>query len=220
MSALLEIHDLKAGYIRNVDVLQGIDLSVDSGETIGIIGLNGSGKSSLAKAIVGRIPFRSGKILFNGASLMNVRPDRLTAMGISYMRQGGGVFGNLTVEENLYLASRDIQYLPPFFSAKKKMQADRLSGGERQMLAFSIALASNPKLLILDEPGAGLSPSAADEIYETMNRLIKERELTVLLIEQNVARAVSLSSRVAWVEDGRLTLVPADFELIKNKYFL
>jgi ABC-type branched-subunit amino acid transport system ATPase component len=220
MSALLDIRGLKAGYIPEVDVLQGIDLSVNSGETIGILGLNGSGKSSIAKAIAGQIPFRTGSILFNGDSLMTVRPDRLRAMGISYMRQEGGVFGNLTVEENLYLASRDVQYLPSFFAAKKKMQADRLSGGERQLLAFSMALSSNTKLLILDEPSAGLSPSAADEIYETMKRIIRERALTVLLIEQNVARAVSLSTRVAWVADGRLAIEPADFEYLKNKYFV
>jgi ABC-type branched-subunit amino acid transport system ATPase component len=220
MSALLDIKGLKAGYIPKVEVLRGIDLSVSSGEIIGIIGLNGSGKSSLAKAIVGQIPFRTGSISFNGQSLMNVRADRLRAMGISYMRQGGDVFGNLTVEENLYLASSDIPYRPPFYSAKRKMQADRLSGGERQLLAFSMALASNTKLLILDEPSAGLSPSSVDEVYETMSRLIRERALTVLLIEQNIARAVSLSSRVAWVSDGRLTLEPADFEYIKNKYFV
>ena len=220
MNALLDIKELKAGYIPKVEVLRGIDLSVNTGEIIGIIGLNGSGKSSLAKAIVGQIPFRTGSISFNGQSLMNVRADRLKAMGISYMRQGGDVFGNLTVEENLYLASSDTPYRPPFYSAKRKMQADRLSGGERQLLAFSMALASNTKLLILDEPSAGLSPSAVDEVYETMSRLIRERALTVLLIEQNIARAVSLSSRVAWVSDGRLTLEPADFEYIKNKYFV
>lgn len=220
MSALLDIKGLKAGYFPEVDVLQGIDLSVNFGETIGILGLNGSGKSSIAKAIVGQIPFRAGTISFMGKSLMNVRTDRLRAMGISYMRQEGGVFGNLTVEENLYLASRDVLYLPSFYPAKKKMQADRLSGGERQLLAFSMALTSNTKLLILDEPSAGLSPSAADEVYQTMERIIRKQALTVLLIEQNVARAVSLSSRVAWVSDGGLTMEPADFEYLKNKYFL
>lgn len=225
MSALLEIRNLFAGYSPSSNILQGISFSLNKGETVGVIGLNGSGKSTLAKALMGQIPYRVGEILFKGSSLMGAPTSALRKMGIAYMRQGGAVFGNLSVEANLWLAARTStlrskKSLPPLLKEKSKLQASRLSGGERQLLALYMALASDPELLILDEPGAGLSPAAFGQMYSQLRDMTVEKKITTLLIEQNVARAVELSSRIALVSNGKITTLPADFEIIKNAYFL
>ncbi len=221
---MLEVKDLKAGYSRDVNILEDIGFTIGPGEVLGVIGLNGSGKSTLAKALVGRIPFRSGSITYGGISLMGVPESGLAGMGIAYMRQGGSVFGTLSVEENLTLAAgkRDIRsiYTPSFFPDKRKVRADRLSGGERHILALSMALASNPTLLILDEPCAGLSPSVSEAVYVLLEKMIRDRSLSVLLIDHNVARLVALSSRIALLSEGRLSLLPADMNTVKNSYSL
>lgn len=224
MSALLEIKNLKAGYSWDTPVLKDVDLSIESGEVLGVIGTNGSGKSTLAKTLVGRVPFRSGSITFDGVSLIDEPESRLSKMGISYMEQGGVVFGSLSVEENLKLAAgkQKIHSIctPSYYQEKRRMRADFLSGGERHMLALSMALASNPKLLILDEPCAGLSPNASETFYRLLKQLMTTRSLAILLIEHNVARAVALSSRIALVTEGRINLLPADMETIKHLYIL
>ena len=225
MSALLEIRNLFAGYSISSSILQGINLSMDKGEVVGVIGLNGSGKSTLARALMGQIPYRKGDILYKGVSLMDVPTSALRKMGIAYMRQGGAVFGNLSVASNLYLATdsgamRSSISLPPSLKDKSRLLASRLSGGERQLLALYMTLASDPELLILDEPGAGLSPAASEQMYSHLRDMTAEKKITTLLIEQNVARAVELSSRIVLVSNSNITSLPADFEKIKNTYFI
>ena len=201
MSELLSIKGLWGGYKEGVDILRGIDMTVQEGEAVGIIGLNGSGKSTLGKAIMNMIPFRRGEILFDGEGIMGLSTSELVRNGISIMQQGGKVFPNLSVWENLELAFssrmdsefdrlRDI--IPILRSPKKELQhrmADKLSGGQKHQLALAMTLATRPRLVILDEPSAGLSPKAVEEMYGVINELIMGR-LTVLLIEQNVGKAV------------------------------
>ena len=172
MSALLTIKDLWGGYKEGVDILRGIDLSVEEGQAVGIIGLNGSGKSTLGKAIMNMIPIRRGDITFAGESVMSLSTHELAQKGLSIMQQGGRVFPNLSVWENLELAFNtgmgegfdQLRAIIPMLQRPKKelqrQMADKLSGGQKHQLALAMTLATRPRLVILDEPSAGLSPRA------------------------------------------------------------
>lgn len=201
MSELLKISDLRGGYKEGVDILRGIDLSVQEGEAVGIIGLNGSGKSTLGKAIMNMIPIRRGQIIFDGEDVTALSTHELSRKGLSIMQQGGQVFPTLSVWENLELAMtsasslneiRDI--IPLLQRPKRELQhkmADKLSGGQKHQLALAMTLATNPKLVILDEPSAGLSPKAVEEMYTVLLSIRKFRNISVILIEQKIARAIS-----------------------------
>lgn len=202
MSELLKISGLKGGYKAGVDILRGIDMSVDKGEAVGIIGLNGSGKSTLGKAIMNMIPIREGEILFQGESIMDLPTHEIVRKGISIMQQGGQVFQNLSVWENLEVAfglkmdgyfEQLREIIPLLQEPKRKLQhqmADKLSGGQKHQLALAMALATQPKLVILDEPSAGLAPKAVKEMYEVLDSVRSQLKVTVFLIEQNIAQAI------------------------------
>jgi ABC-type branched-subunit amino acid transport system ATPase component len=202
MSELLRITGLKGGYKEGVEILHGIDMTVQRGEAVGIIGLNGSGKSTLGKAIMNMIPFREGEIEFDGESITSLSTYQLARKRLSIMQQGGQVFPNLSVWENLELAfpmgmGRSFHLLsniiPMLQLPKNELQhkmADKLSGGQKHQLALAMALAAEPKLVILDEPSAGLSPKAVEEMYEILRAVRESFGVTILLIEQNVAKAV------------------------------
>lgn len=215
MSTLLEIRDLFGGYARGVDILQGVNLSVEAGEAVGIIGLNGSGKSTLGKAVMNLIPYRSGSIAFDGQPVETKIPHELSGMGIVVMHQGGVVFPNLSVWQNLMLATgknTDRAYfaqlkevipllMQPVHRLKRTM-ADKLSGGQRHELALAMTLARKPKLVILDEPSAGLSPIAVAQMYEMLAQIRKRFGVTMILIEQNVARAVEFCDKCLIIGQG------------------
>lgn len=214
MSELLRITNLRGGYKKEVDILRGIDLTVEEGEAVGIIGLNGSGKSTLGKAIMNMIPFRSGEFFFDGEDVSSLSTHELSRIGISIMSQGGRVFQNLSVFENLELAFsaglghsfEQLQEVIPMLKQSKEMlqhqSADKLSGGEKHQLALAMTMAMHPRLVILDEPSAGLSPKAVEELFEILSDARKELAITLLLIEQNVSKAMSFCDRSVFMQQG------------------
>lgn len=202
MSELLSIKGLWGGYKEGVDILRGIDMTVNEGEAVGIIGLNGSGKSTLGKAIMNMIPIRKGEIVFAGEDISSLSTHELARKGISIMQQGGQVFPNLSVWENLELAfasgmdssfEQMQEIIPMLREPKRKLQrqmADRLSGGQKHQLALAMTLATRPRLVILDEPSAGLSPKAVEEMYAILREVRAKMSVTILLIEQNATKAI------------------------------
>ena len=212
----LEIRGLSGGYERGVNIVEDICLTVPTGEAVGVIGLNGSGKSTLAKALVNLLPYRSGSIFFAGEDVTQKRTHELARKGIALMHQGGTVFPNLTVRENLRFAygSCWTQHTPgklagifPLFSTpgKLRIMADKLSGGERHELALAMTLAREPRLLILDEPSAGLSPAEVTRIYTILSDLRAASGQSIILIEQNVTRAAAFCDRCVLMETGHAT---------------
>lgn len=216
MSELLCISGLWGGYKEGVDILRGIDMTVNEGEAVGIIGLNGSGKSTLGKAIMNMIPIRKGEIVFNGEDITGLSTHELARKGISIMQQGGQVFQNLSVWENLELAygnglENDLECIRDIFpmlqKSKKELNhkmADKLSGGQKHQLALSMALAVHPKLVILDEPSAGLAPKAVGQMYEIIDKVTQELNMSLILIEQNVSKAVQYCKRSLLLQQGQV----------------
>ena len=210
MSELLKINNLWGGYKEGVDILRGISMEVQQGEAVGIIGLNGSGKSTFGKAIMNMIPIRKGEILFEGEDITALFTSELTHRGISIMQQGGKVFRNLSVWDNLQLAGQGrsaqlAEIIPLLQKPKSQLQylmADKLSGGQKHQLSLAMTLATNPRLVILDEPSAGLSPKAVEEIYHMLHNLRAKLNFTIILIEQNIARAVEFSDRICVFPHG------------------
>lgn len=210
---LLGINDLRGGYKNDEDsfILRGISLDVYQGETVGIIGLNGSGKSTFGKAIMNMIPFRKGTIFFDGKDITSLSTSELAYRGISIMLQGGRVFKNLSVWENLQIALRDdssylFEIIPLLNRTKKELKhqmADKLSGGEKLQLSLGMAIATNPRLLILDEPSSGLSPKDVETIYIILDNLRKKKNVTIILIEQNIAKAVEFSDVIYIFKQGK-----------------
>ena len=235
MSKLLEITSLRGGYEKEGFILQGIDLTLSKGEAVGIIGLNGSGKSTLGKAIVNLIPYRRCRnILYNGKSIENNSASELAQRGIVLMHQGGIVFPNLTVWENLSVARGrkiDKDYFEQLESAIPLLRqpkfnlmhimSDTLSGGQRHELALAMTLLKKPQLVIMDEPSAGLSPKAVQEIYAMLSKLREALGLTILLIEQNINQAVEFCDRCLLIEQGRVRqeFVNADINEIEAVMF-
>ena len=231
MSELLRITGLKGGYKEGVEILHGIDMTVQRGESVGIIGLNGSGKSTLGKAIMNMIPFREGEIEFDGESITSLSTHQLVRKGIAIMQQGGQVFPNLSVWENLELAfPKDMEcsfhhlsnIIPMLQLPKNELQhkmADKLSGGQKHQLALAMALAAEPKLVILDEPSAGLSPKAVEEMYEILRAVRESFGVTILLIEQNVAKAVEFCNETMLLAQGQISLHSNSMEELEKKMF-
>ena len=202
MSEILKINNLWGGYKEGVDILRGISMEVQQGEAVGIIGLNGSGKSTFGKAIMNMIPIRKGEIFFEGEDITSLTTSQLSHRGIAIMQQGGKVFHNLSVWDNMQLASqRDFSSLadiiPLLQKSKKELQnlmADKLSGGQKHQLSLAMTLATNPRFVILDEPSAGLSPKAVEEMYVILRAVRDKTGVTIILIEQNVAKALEFSN--------------------------
>ena len=212
MNDLLKVSGHWGGYTKGVDILRGIDMTVREGEAVGIIGLNGSGKSTLGKAIMNMIPFRKGTIEFNGEDVTSLPTHELARKGLSIMQQGGQVFQNLSVWENLEIASasasslEQIKDIIPLLQRPKRdlqhQMADKLSGGQKHELALAMALAADPKLVILDEPSAGLSPTSVKRMYEMLRGVKSRLCVTIVLIEQSIASAVGYCDRSFLIRMG------------------
>ena len=214
---VLEIHNLRGGYIPELDILQDIHLNLNEGEVVGVIGLNGSGKSTLGKAIMNMIPCREGEIKYYGYPIMHLDTHQLAQQGIAIMQQGGQVFGTMSVWENLQLAFGDKkndeyvavlkEILPLLARPKKELQrtmADKLSGGQRHQLALAMTLARQPKLAILDEPSAGLSPKSVEVMYQILQQVRERLGVTMVLIEQNIAKAIDFCDRSILLAQGTI----------------
>jgi ABC-type branched-subunit amino acid transport system ATPase component len=216
MSNILEIRNLVSGYVPGVDILHGIYLNLKCGEAVGILGLNGSGKSTLGRSIVGLTPFRKGEIVYKGQDITGMSTDTLAKEGVRIMHQGGLVFPVLTVWDNLAVAcggspesliARLSDFIPILGCEEKwmkKMMADKLSGGQRHQLALAMTLATDPSLVVLDEPSAGLSPKAVDEMYVMLTKMQEKMGLSIILIEQNISKAIGFCDRCLLINQGKV----------------
>jgi neutral amino acid transport system ATP-binding protein len=201
---MLETEGLVAGYVAEVDILNGVSIKVREGEIVTIVGPNGAGKSTLIKTIYGLLHPRSGRVTFQGQDIGDHKPHDCTRLGMSYVPQLENVFQTLTVEENLemgaldrsrYREQRDRMYeLFPRLAERRTQDAGTMSGGERQMVAMARALMPDPALLLLDEPSAGLAPAFVEAIFEKIEDINKSG-VTVVMVEQNARRALAMSDR-------------------------
>ena len=213
MSALLEVHNLSAGY-GDHDILRGLSLSVEAGELVAVIGPNGAGKSTLLKALAGLVRPRGGRIALQGADITGAGTRRIVESGLCYVPQEGNVFPSLSVWENLTIGAwtaggsldertRAVVELFPILAARRRARAGTLSGGERQMLAMAMALMVEPRLLLLDEPSAGLAPARQRRGFDRV-REINARGLGILLVEQNARESLALCRRAYVLATGRV----------------
>ncbi len=211
---ILKLEHITGGYTKGISIIKGVDLEVESGEVLAVIGQNGAGKSTLAKAIINILPYRNGKLYLKGEDVSILNTRQLNKKGITYYMQGGRVFNTLSVKENIHFVSingnkSNYDELLSVFPALRKHWLDdagMLSGGERHQLALAMALVQKPELLILDEPSAGLSPVATDELYQIL-QTIKKEKVTIILIEQNISKAIAFSHRIAVLQDGMIETV-------------
>ena len=221
--SVLEVRDLWAGY-GSGDILQGVSLKIEPREIIATVGRNGVGKSTLMKTIIGTLPASKGAILLKGEAITHLRADQRAARGIGYVPQGREIFSELTVEENLMMGetinkakSRPLyelvfEYFPVLYE-RRRQQAGTFSGGQQQMLAIGRALVGQPELLLLDEPSMGIQPNVIQEIGQALLRLNKEKEFTVLLVEQNTGLIAQVAHRAYAMDKGRLVATLAREEL-------
>jgi neutral amino acid transport system ATP-binding protein len=201
---VLETEEVVAGYLPEVDILNGVSIKVREGEIVTVIGPNGAGKSTLIKTIFGLLHPRKGRIVFRGEDISGNKPHNCTRMGLSYVPQLDNVFPTLTVTENLEMGSLDrsrtgeqmqrMYELFPRLGERKSQAAGTMSGGERQMVAMARALMPDPQVLLLDEPSAGLAPAFVEAIFEKVED-INRAGVTIVMVEQNARRALAMSNR-------------------------
>lgn len=209
--AVLEIRNLEAGY-GEIDVLTDVNLQVEDDQITGLIGPNGTGKSTLLKSIIGIADVRSGTITYRGEPLTNTEPSELIRRGITYMPQGDRVFPEMTVYDNLRMggyalqsgfddALREVYDLYPVLEEKADQQAGDLSGGQQTMLSFGMALINQPDLILLDEPSAGLAPELVDDLFTQIERL-RDEGIPFLIVEQSVRALLAHCDYVYVIEEG------------------
>ncbi len=222
---LLTASDVVAGY-GEAEILHGVSITVAEGEIVTIIGPNGCGKSTLMKAIVGLVGVRTGSVRFRGDDITDVPPEMIVRTGLCYVPQTSNVFPSLTIRENLemgaFVRSDDFRgridemfQLFPDLASRPGRKAGSLSGGQRQMLAIGRALMLDPRLLILDEPSAGLSPAMTNMVFERI-REINRSGVAVLLVEQNARQALQMSSRGYVLTAGENRLEDTGPDLLNN----
>jgi neutral amino acid transport system ATP-binding protein len=201
---VLSTEGLVAGYVPEVNILNGVSIDVREGEVVTVVGPNGAGKSTLIKTIFGLLKPRQGRVLLRGADIAGRKPHTITRSGMSYVPQLDNVFPTLTVDENLQLGSLDrsgtaerierMHALFPRLGERRAQVTGTMSGGERQMVAIARALMPDPRILLVDEPSAGLSPAFVDVIFDKL-REVNARGVTIVMVEQNARRALAMSDR-------------------------
>jgi branched-chain amino acid transport system ATP-binding protein len=215
---LMKITDLQVRY-GTIKALDGVNIEVQPGEILSVIGANGAGKTTLLKTIAGLLKPAIGQIEYQGESITKQRPDRIVRLGIGLVPEGRRVFSDLTVKENLELGGYSVTARSlrkellelslgtfPRLHERFKQQAGTLSGGEQQMLAVGRALMGNPNLLLLDEPSMGLSPIITREIFPLIKKINEEKGLSMILVEQNAHLALDFSHRAYVSESGRVVM--------------
>lgn len=223
---LIEVKDVVAGYVPEVNILNGCDLTLGRGEIVGIIGPNGAGKSTLLKALFGLIPVREGTVTFRGEDITKKKAHSLVSMGIGYIPQTENVFPRLTIRENLemgsYLQPRKFEErletvveMFPRLGERLEQRAGSLSGGERQMLAMSRALMMEPVVLLMDEPSAGLSPALQDGVFVNASR-INRAGVSIIMVEQNARRCLQICDRGYVLDQGRNAYTGSGGDLLND----
>ena len=226
---MLELKGINT-YYGNIQALKDVDIRVDEGEIITLIGANGAGKSTTLMSVCGIAQPKSGEIVFQGQEIQGMDPDQIVGLGISQVPEGRRIFPHLTVRENLDMGAllrrdaegirRDLDYvydLFPILAERRGQPGGTLSGGEQQMLAISRALMARPKLLLLDEPSLGLAPLIVRQIFEVIKTINEEQGTTVFLVEQNANLALQLAHRGYVMETGRITLTDTTDQLLNNE---
>jgi neutral amino acid transport system ATP-binding protein len=212
MNNLLEVQEVYAGYIQDLNILQGINFRITRGELVAVIGPNGAGKSTLAKTIFGLLSPNQGQIIFKDENIAGMKSDQIVRRGMGYVPQIANVFPSLSIEENLemgaFIRNGSLQMLKdkiytmfPKLKTRRYQKAGTLSGGERQMLAMGRALMLDPDLLILDEPSAALSPILVQSVFEQI-KAINQAGTAIILVEQNAKKALEMADRGYVLENG------------------
>jgi len=228
---LLEVKDLHARH-GLLQAVRGVSFTVTQGETIALVGANGAGKSTMLRTLAGAHPASAGSVRFDDVDITGVPAHRRVALGIALVPEGRRLFADLTVEENLLVAGRRAKPGPwnldtviaafPMLKPLRNKRASQLSGGEQQATSIGRALMTNPRLLMVDEVSLGLAPIAVDAVYESLSSLIKSGS-TVVLVEQDLRRAMSVAGRVICLLEGKIVLEAAtasvNRELITDAYF-
>ena len=223
---ILEVKNVYAGYLPDLNILQGINFRIAPGELVAVIGPNGAGKSTLAKTIFGLLTPNQGKIIFKEKNIAGLKSNQIVRRGMCYVPQISNVFSALSVEENLEMGAfirqgsltslKDAIYtMFPRLAQRRRQRAGTLSGGERQMLAMGRALMLDPELLILDEPSAALSPILANGVFEQIVA-IKETGKAIILVEQNAKKALMMADRGYVLENGRDRFEGKGSDLLNN----
>ena len=226
MSNILEIRNLVVSY-GGIEAVKGIDMDIEQGKIVTLIGANGAGKSTTMKAVAGLVKPKQASITFDGKNIVGLPPDQIVAMGITMVPEGRRVFPNLTVKENLRIGgylrkdnlSKDLDYVYSLFPRLKEREwqlAGTLSGGEQQMLAVGRALMAKPKLIMMDEPSLGLAPLVVKGIFDII-RTINDSGITVLLNEQNANMALKTAHWGYVMETGNITMQGTGMELYENE---
>lgn len=214
MTAPLLINNLTAGYVTGLPILHGVSVTVPDRKVVVIIGPNGAGKSTLIKAIAGLVPVSAGQVQLQGQNITGLRPDLLGAHGLAYVPQTDNIFRTLSIRQNLQLVLRgvprataaarldELLVLFPALAENHRATAGALSGGQRQMLAVAMALARKPRVMLMDEPSAGLSPKVTEEVLR-LARGLTDQGVSVLLVEQNVKQALKIADHCYILAEGR-----------------
>ena len=223
---VVDVQDLTAGYLPGVNILNNCSLTARQGELIGIIGPNGAGKSTLLKAIFGQVNIRSGAVYLEGDDITGLRANKLVHRGVGMVPQNNNVFPSLTIEENLQMGLYQnpkiykdrLEFVTGIFAElgkRLKQRAGSLSGGERQMVAMSRALMMDPKVLLLDEPSAGLSPVRQDEAFIRVSE-INKAGVTTIMVEQNARRCLQICDRGYVLDQGKDAYTGTGRELLHD----
>jgi branched-chain amino acid transport system ATP-binding protein len=215
-------------FYGNIEALRGVDINVEAGEIVTLIGANGAGKSTLLMTICGSPRARTGRVLFEGQDITQLPTYEIMRRGIAHAPEGRRIFPRMTVLENLMMGAitaepghfeEDLETAFTLFPILKQRQGQRggtLSGGEQQMLAVARALMSRPRLLLLDEPSLGLAPMIVKQIFEVIREINQKRRMTIFLVEQNAFHALKLAHRGYVMTNGRITLSGSGRELLSN----
>jgi urea transport system ATP-binding protein len=209
---MLDVHGLSAAYGQS-EVLHDVDVSVASGEIVAVIGRNGMGKSTLMKSLIGVIPQRAGRVMVDGRDISGLPPHSRVARGLAYVPQGRQIFGTMTVRENIEtglvvtrrtLIPHDIFVLFPILKEFEKRRGGNLSGGQQQQLAIARALASDPKILLLDEPTEGIQPSIIKDIARVLRQIRDMTGMCIVVCEQVLSFVLDVADRILVMENGRI----------------
>lgn len=226
--AVLEVENLHTGY-DDVPVLEGVDLSVEADEIVGIVGPNGAGKSTIFKSIMGYLTPWEGTITFKGDSIGGAQPSDLVKLGIGYVPQEENVFPKMSVRENLLMGGftvdddtfeenvDDLLELFPRLEERQSQQVRTMSGGEQKMVAVARALVTEPELILFDEPSAGLMPKYVDMIFEKTRQIQEARGISFLVIEQNVTKLLENTDRTYVIRDGGVRLAAESRRLLEEE---